>query len=243
MRRLTIFAVLAVGLAAHAQTLSVAPASPVVGQDFVVYFDGNLVQGCGTKLVPTTEIEGNAITFAFEVTGCGAFFPESLPDPRTGLARVTAPGAYGVSMVYRSRGVVTGRKTLGTVVVGPAPQAARAAPALDGMWNVVEKPGWGLRITEGSGGQLFVVWYTYLFNEPHWYVSSNGLWTGPQEYSGALYDSYGGGILDRATYDWSTTIRQPYGVMSITSTGADTAVFAVKTGAATLQWNLARFKF
>ena len=244
MKRL-LFAVLFVfaPALANADTPTVViPASPVVGQEFVIHFEGNLLDGCGTEPMVQAQVVGNAITLNMPVTLCGAT-TIALPNPRSAVGKVTAPGAYGLDATFTRNGTVIARRSLGSFTVRPAPQVVRAAPRLDGLWNVPDRPGWGVRITEGESGQLFIVWYTYESGTSRWYVSSNGLWTGANEYSGAFFRVNGPGMGDYPAFDWAKGVRTPLGIMTVTSTGSDELVFKTTAPGLDYQWTLRRLVF
>ena len=217
------------------------PAEPVAGQDFIVFVQTNFGQ-CPVVPGGRANVAGGEIVVSFDTSRCGSVSIGLPPadSPRGALVNVAAPGNYAV-MHAGSR--------IGTLAVkaGPATPVVRSAPLLNGLWNVPSAPGWGIRITEGATGQLFVVWYASGNAPGRWFVSSGGSWTGPNEYSAVFYDPSGPTLSAFNTFDWSRAFLEPVGVLTINVADADriTMKVAGRLGFAGFEygWALQRLRF
>jgi hypothetical protein len=85
--------------------------------------------------------------------------------------------------------------------------------------------GWGINLSQGTTGNLFVTWYTYTpEGKPFWLVASGGVWNTPTSFTGRVYQTTGSPY--GATYNAaSNTIKD---VGSITLDFVDTKTVQVR---------------
>lgn len=243
MRNVAAFFVLALATAvAHAQVW-VFPATPAADEEFVVVVS---VSGCGGFGPVTPEVKGTVIVLGYTLTG-GCFGGEP-PVLRSAAVRVPAPGTYEIQTgVRRSDGTIDLRLR-DTVNVGPSRHAARPTMSLNGLWSIPSEPGWGVRIVEGTSGQLFVLWFTYqrgTAGTNRWYVAPSGTWT-PEGFVAPFY-SAGGRPFQFGTFDPSMVRLEAQGVFTIKPESPDTVRLSVRgndyTGPLQLDWTLTRLRF
>jgi hypothetical protein len=78
------------------------------------------------------------------------------------------------------------------------PRAAKygAFPTRDysGIYDAGEQgeSGWGINLSQGTTGNLFLTWYTYTPDgKPLWLVASGGVWNTPTSFTGRVYQTTG----------------------------------------------------
>jgi Big-like domain-containing protein len=142
-----------------------------------------------------------------------------------------AAGSHSMTALYSGNGVY------GTGIAGPITQtvlagASTPAPAPTGVnvqglwWRSVagSESGWGVNLTQ-QGEKLFATWFTYdADGNGLWLVMSDGVKTGDNAYSGALYRT-SGPAYNAAVFDKSAVVRTQVGTASFSFSDASNGVF------------------
>ena len=226
-------AILATVGTAAAREMSVFPPEPVAGQDFVVHVAGTYCGDHPLHGYADASVTGDTITVSYSASASGACTSGGQPTLFTGAAvRVNAPGQYKVVV----RPSVWDAYAAGSVTVKEASPVTRTGTSLAGLWYVPAQPGWGLNITEGDSGQLFLTWYQFggadatgssLTTSSSWTFVSGGTWLAPNTFSGALYRAVGMSLRLPIAYDPARVERSPLGVANVTLTSPETLTFTV----------------
>lgn len=188
------------GLAAHAQTLEILPASPVAYEPVRLRFtpDQNLrvVSLPWSVRMNANRITVNVSSGAIPTLPLGAFPVEAF------LGQLPA-GNYEVEVVLKESEMSTTSTSLGTTqfVVGNISKNqfgfASYNAFTDLWWNPTES-GWGINITIKKG-QLFAAWFVYdAARRAVWLTLQGGTWVDRQCYQGQIIRTTGsplGGIL------------------------------------------------
>jgi hypothetical protein len=245
--RVVRIAMLATGMAALAamslagaqalQPLRVIPAIPTAGEEFVIQVTGV------TPGMPTTHertaVKVDAASILLDATIVEGDF--SVPGAyRVGaVVTVPTPGSYQLDMQARSQSSQYPRRNIGSVTVGPAvPASAPLARNLSGHWLAPDEMGWGVNVTQGESGQLFVIWYTYRPSEPQstldgrqpgiWLVMPSGRWISPTEFRGVLYETRG--TPSDLPFTSAQTNTFPAGVATLRVLSTDRIEFVADAG-------------
>lgn len=233
------------GMPAHAFP-RLFPDTPRDGQEFVFLTNDN--EGCVTPGTVRSEVSGSRITLSYQRNpSCAS---GSLNYVMTVLK--LSAGTYQVVERGEVNGVATANQDLGSITVLPAATVGRTTTNLDGMWYVPSQPGWGVSITEGESGQLFLGWYLYgvpvvccpVQEYPGtWYFASSGSWITPSRFVAPFYSSSGGKLA-------GTTPLASIGLFPLGTLTVDVNVDGtVKLGAlflpkgTTFEATLTRFRF
>lgn len=222
---------------AAAQAFTIYPASPVEGQDYVVY----LPQSCGSP--PTVSNDASTITLAYP------FVEACMPQAFVVAAKAPAAGTYQLQSTAPRRDGRLVTAALGSLVVRPKAAVQPPTASLTGLWWTPSQPGWALSITQGDSGQLFLVWYTYQVSSSPiagatWYFVSGGQWVDTNKFSGLLASS-AGSPLTRA-YDPKALLVGTSALATISIASQDTLTFTVEPSFAAGVPNnlqLTRYKF
>jgi hypothetical protein len=111
--------------------------------------------------------------------------------------------------------------------VASAPPPAAAALNVQGLWWRAQgtESGWGVNLTQ-QGDTLFGTWFTYdAQGNGLWLVMSNGARTGPNTYSGTLYQT-SGPAFNAAPFDGSKVTASAVGSATFAFTDADNGTFS-----------------
>ena len=249
MRLARAFLLLSVISAASAARagVTVYPASPVAGQDFVAMLD---VRTCGVATNRTTSVVGTTIYLDYSASNF-CFSGEPPQAPMAFPVKGLSAGTYDI--VDRANpGTASSTSAFnGQVTVKAGTIGARPSYSVAGLWWVPDQPGWALNIVEGSAGQLFLVWYAYapaLVTDTQsgsiWYYVPGGQWTGGNTFTGAIAASTGPSLSK--PFDPAVVSSTAGGLATVTVVSQDTIRFTVepKSGAgypANLQ--LTRYRF
>lgn len=253
-RRLLLYAIAClalagIGLSAHAYT-RLAPEAPRAGQEFVFLSTDN--EGCVTPGTLRSEVSGQRVTIAYRQSALCA--SGSLTYVMTVLK--LPAGTYEVVERGEVNGVPTAAGRLGSITIAPAAPVTRTTSNLDGMWYVPTQPGWGVSLTEGGSGQLFLGWYHYGFasccaftpqkyGRASWFFASSGAWVTPTRYQAPLYRSAGGN--PEGNFDLSALAVSPVGLATL-DVNADGSVrfnvlYLFATGETIIEDTLTKFRF
>lgn len=133
---------------------------------------------------------------------CHGFPPSGGPDRAAGNPAMIQSAINGVGAMRFLRGLLTDSdiRDIAAWLLNPVstpnppppppPPPAPAVPALDftDLWWNPEESGWGVNIVQHPSHSVFGVIYTYdAARRASWFVSSDGSWTTPFQYTGDLY--------------------------------------------------------
>jgi hypothetical protein len=114
-------------------------------------------------------------------------------------------------------------------VFDPRPAKNSVYPQRDysGIYDAGEQgeSGWGINLSQGTTGNLFMTWYTYTPDgKPLWLVASGGVWNTPTSFTGRMYQTTGSPY--GATYNTASSMIKDVG--SITLDFVDTKTVQVR---------------
>ena len=223
---------------AQVAPVRVFPTNPAAGEDFVIQFNGSTPSSPAYLESTTASLSDNRLKLVANVRQLGFSVPGAF---RAGaVANVAVPGIYPVDLEVRSAGWNATAPNAIAVSVGPAvPRAEPLHRNLSGLWWAPDESGWGLNVTQGDSGHLFVVWYTYRppgasgdenRGAAIWLSLSNGRWISPTEFRGVLYETQGTG--GNFAYQPSAVRMFPAGIGIVRAVSADRLDFEADTNIA-----------
>src|SRR5512135_856698 len=142
--------------------------------------------------------------------------------PSDGTSALNRNGSIGPNSARNFAG-----NTGSVPLQGPPPPPPPSSFNVEGLWwrsPAGSESGWGVNITH-QGDILFATWFTYETDGSGlWLVMPDGVKTGTNAYSGALYRTTGPSF-DSATFDPSRVVATQVGTASFAFTDANTGTF------------------
>jgi hypothetical protein len=109
-------------------------------------------------------------------------------------------------------------------------------------WGSASESGWGVNVVQ-QGDLLFATWFTYdLSGKGQWLVMSDGVRTGTDTYSGALYRT-SGPAFSSASFDPSRVTVTPVGTATLAFRDANNGTFTASVGGTTVSKAITRQAF
>jgi hypothetical protein len=190
--------------------------------------------------VTLTSMSGNSIVVSLQVPSV----PFGAPPPPLDVVLGRLPsGSYTVTVVTRGDTGNTLTTIGSTSFTVAARNLAQFTPQYDysDLWWTPAESGWGMTLTQHTGGSLFVAWFVYGNDgKPIWYVIPGGTWGGAS-FSGKVYKTTGpffGGQFNPT----SVTVTQA-GTAALNFSDYSHATFSYTVDGVTGQKNIERELF
>ena len=204
---------LLLGAAGAVAASQIVPAQPL---PFATVSLRTVVDSC--TFIPSTvrvTAAGDTLRVAQVMNQCFAPGTPMTVDIRLGSF---PEGSYRVEL-YAGAESGTPIERLSFEVRGPVepavfPPATRPLANYGGLWYVPSESGWGISLTQGTGGFIFGTWYVYnANNQPEWYTFQNGAWTSFTTWTALVYRN-SGPFLGAPTFDPRFVTIMPVGMVT-----------------------------
>ena len=94
------------------------------------------------------------------------------------------------------------------------PPPTRPLTSYTGLWYTPSESGWGISLTQSTGGGLFGTWYVYdAANRPEWYTFQDGRWTSFTTWMATVYRT-SGSFLGAPLFDPRLVTYTPVGTVT-----------------------------
>ena len=159
--------------------------------------------------------------------------PAEVTYTPVGTATFAFTGADRGTFTYTVNGITQSKAITPLVFSSPMPNCTAGATGSattnyqDLWWRAPagSESGWGVNIAH-QGDVLFATWFTYgATGKGRWLSMSAGLQTGPNQYSGDLYQTFGPPFSSQP-FDPAKVRRLPVGSATFTFTDSDNGTFA-----------------